>query len=153
MTNPSKDEGTWCETQVVKAFERAGIPAHRPGLRGVLDHGDVWAGANGQIVVEVKGGQQTRKPSWGQLGKWWAETEVEASRVVACDVGLLVLRRWGSGKAEDWTVYIELCELVRLLHPVDGWPTRRVGPPVDPLAMRFGALLPLLATRYVAQPT
>ena len=139
----SKDIGTWAETQTVRAFERAGIPAHRPGLRGVLDHGDVWA-ANGAIVVEVKAGEQTRKPSWTQLTAWWQETLREADRVPACDVALLVLRRWGSGKAEDWTAYISVADLMFLAgnEPPHGWAAD------IPVAVPLHHLLPLAAARY-----
>lgn len=107
----SKAIGTWAESEVVKACKRAGLPAKRQVLAGANDQGDVHLPLGDELyVIEVKAGEQTRNPSWGQLDAWWAEAVTEAGNVEATDddvevVPLLIVRRWGSGRAEDWWCY------------------------------------------------
>jgi hypothetical protein len=130
-----KDIGTWTESQIVAACQRANIPAHRVALAGIHDQGDVWL-HGGRLVVEAKGGKQTQRVSWAQLAAWLAQAEAEAGRVVQADAGILVVRRWGSGKAEDWTAHAYLDEVGTLL--------RQDSPsllPRLPISMRLGDLL------------
>lgn len=144
--NKPKRVGTAAESEVVKALHRAGLPAHRNALAGHLDEGDIHA-LDGRLVIEVKAGEQTRKPSWRQLSEWMAETEREASRVVRCDLGILVVRRWGSGQAEDWHAHVHLDDLGNLL---THGPTSPQLPRV-PTAMRLGDLLDLIADHYLTE--
>ena len=105
---------------MVKACKRAGFTAKREALGGALDKGDVQLPLSDQLwVIEVKAGEQTRNPSWGQLDAWWAEAVTEAKNVENAQpdpgdddlpvevIPLLVVRRWGSGKAEDWWAYYD----------------------------------------------
>lgn len=131
--NRPKKIGTAAESEVVKALHRAGIAAHRNALAGHLDEGDVHA-LGGRLVIEVKGGAQTKRVSWRQLSEWMAEAEREASRVPACDIAALVVRRWGSGRAEDWHAWLTLADLLRL--SAEGSTT--------PVCLRLGDLLALI---------
>ena len=115
--------GTKAETEVVKALHRAGLfKAKREPKGGAKDKSDVHLPASQYFVIEVKAGKQTKSgtmsqtPSWGQIKGWWEEAVVECQNVVAAYkddyydidedfVPLLVIRRWGSGKAEDWWCY------------------------------------------------
>ena len=127
----SKSIGTRAETEVVRAAGAAGHRAMRVPLKGRSDEGDVHIHTpKGRLlVVEVKAGERTRNPSWAQLGAWWTEAVIEAER--AGGEPVLVVRRWGSGKAEDWWAYVWVDDLAPNPHGL-------VNVPVQ---MRFGALL------------
>lgn len=114
MSTNSKSIGTAAETELVKAATRAGLKAARRALKGAGDDGDVHIALPNSttLVVEVKAGDQTDNPSWGQIDKWWVEASVEASRV-EFGIPVLVLKRPGSGKGGDWWAYISLFGLHR----------------------------------------
>lgn len=141
----SKAIGTHGETEVVRAFERAGMAAKRYALKGSGDVGDVHV-ANSAVVVQVKAGEQTRKPSWNLIWSWWGAAVQQSDRVPECDVALLVLRRWGSGRAEDWTVFIGADDLAWLMR-YPGAPAKSPLP-LEPVSMRLGNLMPLLVRHY-----
>lgn len=114
MATNSKAIGTAAETELVKAAKRAGLKAARRALKGAGDDGDVHIALPGgaTLVVEVKAGDQAANPSWGKLDAWWLEACVEASRV-ELGIPVLVVKRPGSGKGEDWWAYISLFGLHR----------------------------------------
>lgn len=125
----STDIGTKAETEVVRTLLRAGISAARHTKEGSKDPGDVWAKFPDWgvlYVIEVKAGEQTksatmsRTPSWGQIEKWWQEAITEAANVRAKPevavqykgvYPILVVRRWGSGRGEDWWAYTRLGDM------------------------------------------
>ncbi len=110
MANPSKAKGTAAESAVVKLAEAHGIPARRCALAGSQDQGDVhlW---DGRAVVEVKA--YKGHPSWTQVDNWWQETEAECGRVPNCHVGVLVIKRPGSGlaMAMDWFAWVTVADI------------------------------------------
>jgi hypothetical protein len=134
--NRPKKIGTAAEVEIVKAAARAGVAAHRTALAGINDVGDVWIDG-GRIVAEVKAGEQARKPSWPQIARWHAEADLEAGRVIQADAGILIVKRWGSGRAEDWTAHLTGSDLNRLTGGNGGAPHL--------VAIRFGDLLDLIA--------
>jgi len=143
MTNRPKSIGTAVETAVVREVLARGWPAQRTALAGAGDLGDVHA-AHGAMVIECKGGKAAESASWRQLADWWAETEREATRVVACDLAVLVVKRKGSGQAKDWRAFVRVDELVWATHNVEINSPRVV-------EMPFGGLLSELAAAGWAQ--
>ena len=113
MANPSKQKGTAAETAVVRYLLEHGVIAARVPLAGAADIGDVHA-LNGRIVIEVK--SRKAHPSPAQIAAWMAETDREAGHVLACEVGVLVVKRPGSGPANagDWTVHMHAEDFVLL---------------------------------------
>lgn len=130
MSHPSKIKGTRAETAVVKHFDAAGIPVDRKPPAGTHDVGDVWV-RGGQMVVEVKSHDQERcknpdcrvrrakLPSHNELMQFFREMAAEASRVPQCDIGVLVVKRPGSGKVGDWWAFCDHAEWL--------WLTRAYG--------------------------
>ena len=112
--NKPKATGTLAETAVVKVLRAAGLDAHRPALAGRADVGDVWID-NGRIVIEVKSRKVHASPR--QVEAWMAELERECMNVPVCDVGVLVVKRPGSGPANagDWDAYLRLDEFTPLV--------------------------------------
>lgn len=110
MANPPKQRGTAAESAVVKLAQAHGIPARRVALAGSKDEGDIHL-YSGRVVIEVK--SRRAHPTWTQVDKWWHEMEAEAGRVPMCDIGVLVVKRPGSGLAMacDWFAWIMLEEL------------------------------------------
>ena len=143
MTNRPKSIGTAVETAVVREVLARGWPAQRTALAGAGDLGDVHA-AHGAMVIECKGGKAAESASWRQLADWWAETEREATRVVTCDLAVLVVKRKGSGQAKDWRAFVRVDELVWATHNVEINSPRVV-------EMPFGGLLSELAAAGWAQ--
>jgi hypothetical protein len=120
MTNPPKARGTRAETAVVKVFTAAGIPAERTPLKGAGDVGDIWV-AGGRMVVEVK--SRRTLPSHAEIRRFYQEMTREASRVPQCDIGVLVVKRPGSGKAGNWWAFMDHAEWVWIARAVDGDPS------------------------------
>lgn len=114
--NRPKRIGTAAETAVVRESLAAGVHAQRPALAGSLDVGDVHLD-HGVVVVEVKAGQQTLKPTWARIRAWLDEAETEAARVSADALPILVTKRHGSGSAADWFTYWDSRHLARFM----GW--------------------------------
>lgn len=120
MSNPPKQRGTLAETTVERTVN-ATLPgaAQRVALKGSHDQGDVhiWGG---RIVVEVKSRRQWASPA--QIEAWMGELERECMNVPACSVGVLVVKRPGSGPANagDWLCYLRADEfaLVAYSEPV-----------------------------------
>jgi hypothetical protein len=146
MTNPPKQRGTAAETAVVRAATAHGIPARRVALAGNKDQGDVhlW---DGRVVIEVK--SRRGHPSWTEIDGWWHETEAECGRVTNCDIGVLVVKRPGTGvaRAGDWFAWILMSDLAWWMVQADdvkvastvAWMT-----PQQRVMMPLGDLLALL---------
>ncbi len=120
MASKPKSIGTNFETQVVKYLQSKDLDAYRVVLAGGADKGDVHVRHNrGRfIVMEMKSGAQANNPSPAQERAWFAECQREAANVgAAADVGVLVLKRKGAGKARagDHDVIIDLADLNYLL--------------------------------------
>jgi hypothetical protein len=137
MTNRPRNIATKVESAVRDLALSMGIPAHRTALHGAEDQGDVhlW---HGQVVVECKAGKAAESASWRLLAEWWAETELEASRVPQANMAVLVVKRKGCGKAGDWTAFVRVDELVAEVTGQDAAMPQVV-------AMPLGRLLTLLA--------
>lgn len=107
--NPSKAKGTAAESAVVRYLLSRGITATRAPLHGAQDRGDVWAfptTAGYRLVVEVKAGEQSANPTMTQVRAWQSEANAEAARVPDADAAVLVLKRRGSAKPEDWPAWV-----------------------------------------------
>lgn len=102
MANPSKAKGSRLEVAFETWWSQNVGPCHRLTLHGKDDEGDVGGitvrGLDG--TVECKNykfkqkKKENRRPTAGQLSKWFGETERE--RVKACaDFALLVVHRPG----------------------------------------------------------
>jgi Holliday junction resolvase-like predicted endonuclease len=115
----AKDIGTRAETAVRNYLLSTGysaLEAHRNVLKGSDDEGDVWLrDPNGLIVFEIKGGKMAKEASYGQVEKWIAEAELEASNANA-RFGFLVTQRAGVGypRAGEWWAYARLGDLINL---------------------------------------
>jgi hypothetical protein len=108
--------------------------------------GDEWL-HHGLVVIESRAGDAARVPSWAQFYGWWAEIQREAARVDDCDLGILVLRLWGSERAEDWAAWLSPSDLTALL---GAGPTTLTT--TEPVCLRLGALLNLLPTSQHPPP-
>ena len=117
MSNPPKARGTRAETAVVRYLTGQGIPAHRVALAGAADHGDIWV-AGGRMVIEVKSRQSL--PSHTQVRDWRWEASEEASRVPACDISVLIVKRPGSAEVGQWWAWLDHAEWVWISRAVDG---------------------------------
>lgn len=111
MSRP-QDIGTRAETAVVRYLDRRGVEAHRIALAGVLDRGDVHADA-GRMVVEVK--SRKRPPTLAEIDAWMVEVHTEAMRVPTADIAVLVVKRPGSAKPEQWGAFVYCADLAYLL--------------------------------------
>jgi hypothetical protein len=116
----AKQIGTAAETAVRKHLLSAGyseLEAHRNVLKGTNDEGDVWLREplRGLIVFEVKGGKAAKEASYGQIEKWFQETELEKHNAKA-KFGFLVTQRAGVGapRAGEWWAYCKLGDILEL---------------------------------------
>lgn len=102
MANPSKVKGSRLEVAFETWWSQNVGPCHRVTLHGKDDEGDVGGiavrGLDG--VVECKNykftqkKRENRRPTEGQLHKWFAETERERANSCA-DFALLVIHKPG----------------------------------------------------------
>ena len=107
MTASSRAKGTAAETAVVRWLREHGWPwAERRAQGGAHDRGDV-AGCPG-VVIEVKSCERM------ELASWVDETERERRRDGA-DIGMLVVRRRGTGDPARWYAVLPLGVAARLL--------------------------------------
>jgi len=105
MVNRPKAVGTAAETAVVRVARAHGFPAaDRLTLTGSHDRGDIALCPG--VVVEVKGGEQARSASDGDVERWLAETEREREHARAAVAFLVVQRRGvGAPNAGRWHAY------------------------------------------------
>lgn len=160
MTNRPKQVGTWAESEVVKSIRARGVAAQRIAQQGSNDLSDVWAWplqtGGARVALEVKSGtgkdtSQIRNPSWHQIGQWFAEAYRESTRVPGCELAVLVVKRQGSGKADDWFAYVLLNDYVELT--VDYGPNRGTLTDHGIVAqIRLGHLLDHLTDHYARNP-
>lgn len=143
--NKPKRIGTATESAIRKAMRARGIAADRVALHGTQDLGDLHAyiRAGLLLVVEAKGGNQADPLPWARRSAWMAEADAEAGRAAERSldpvqaVPLLVTKRKGSGRADDWHAHLDLADLLDLLGPVI------YGRPLT-LTVRLGDLLDLI---------
>lgn len=116
----AKQIGTAAETAVRNYLLSVGysnLAAHRNILKGANDEGDVWLREEnrGLIIFEVKGGKSAKEASYGQVQKWFEETELEQKNASA-EFGFLVTQRAGVGypRAGEWWAYATLGQLITL---------------------------------------
>jgi hypothetical protein len=129
VTNPPKARGTNMESAVCRYLNAAGVPAQRRVLTGPKDQGDLWV-ANGRAVIETKTRRTAHTPR--DVEKWLTEVDTEILNATAagapCELGLLVVKRVGSGLANigDWWAYMRPGDAAFLLSGVSvvdghGW--------------------------------
>ena len=118
MSNPPKARGTAAETAVVRYLAARGLPAARVTLHGKHDRGDVHV-FGGKVAIECKSRRTWHSPA--DIEKWLAELERECMNVPQCSVGVLVVKRPGSGPANagDWLCFLRADEWALLSHC--GW--------------------------------
>jgi len=107
--NRSNAKGTAAESAVRDYLLARGITAVRSALHGKADRGDVHAfptAAGYRLVIEVKAGEQTANPTMTQVRAWQQEANVEAARTPDADAAVLVLKRRGSAKPEQWPAWV-----------------------------------------------
>jgi hypothetical protein len=119
VSTPSKRSGTTAEVGAEKYLNARGVPTVRQVLRGKHDQGDLHI-FGGTIVAEVKSRRTWHSPA--DIERWMAELERECMNVPQCSVGVLVVKRPGSGPANagDWLCYLRADEwlaLSRWRHP------------------------------------
>lgn len=86
-----RTKGTSFETLVLEAFRTKFPDAHRLGLQGTRDCGDIWIPASAGYVIECK-----NEASYaGKLSTWLSESEVEAENAVR-PYGIAVHKRRGT---------------------------------------------------------
>lgn len=114
MVNRPKAIGTAAETLVTRWLRINGYPhAERRALAGNADQGDILATRG--LVLEVKAGQQTRKPGDADLDAWCRQADAEALNAgelrvpvtartswLTGTVCLLVLQRHGTRDVSRW---------------------------------------------------
>lgn len=102
MANPSKARGTRFETAFSTWWSQNVGPCHRLTLSGSGDKGDVGGidvrGLEGTVECKnykfTQKKRENRRPTAGQLSKWFAETEAERRNSCA-DFALLVIHKPG----------------------------------------------------------
>lgn len=120
----AKQIGTAAETAVRNHLLSAGydpLDAHRNVLKGSDDEGDVWLRESyGLMVFEVKGGKSAKEASYGQIQKWFEESQLEC-RNANGKFGFLVTQRGGVGypRAGEWWAYARLGDLFYLRTRLD----------------------------------
>jgi hypothetical protein len=108
MANPSKKKGTWWESKIVGALQRAGWPhAERRALSGAQDKGDIIFAPG--WVVEAKNVDKLA------FGPWLKEAHVEAFNVGPQVEGVVWAKRRGFPEAEDGFVVMSGETFLRLL--------------------------------------
>ena len=118
--NPSKNKGTAAESAVTRYLLSRGITATRAPQHGSADRGDVWAfptDAGYRLVIEVKAGEQAANPTMTQVRAWQREANVEAGRVPDADAAVLVLKRKGSAKPQDWPAWVTVGDVESWRNP------------------------------------
>ena len=122
MSNPSKKKGTAAEVLVRDAARLRGLPAERIPQEGRNDRGDVHL-AHGRVVVEVKAGDQAHDASMNLIiSDWYSEATTEASRVAACDMAVLVVKRKGKARAGDWRAFVSLADYAHVMGRGEPYP-------------------------------
>ena len=112
--NKPKAIGTAAESAVVKYLHSIGYTpqtAMRKTLSGASDVGDVWCHhAYGTLIIEVKGGEQAKSASHGQIEAWLAEAvrEADNARLDTVVLPVLVTQTRGVGlpRAGDWRAWV-----------------------------------------------
>lgn len=116
------DTGRRAENAVVEALRRHGFPAaERRRMKGNLDEGDLSGVPD--TVVQVKGGNGGAS-NRSRLAEWVDATEAQVANAGATR-GVLVVKRVGKGRADDWFAVMPLWRwsaLARSGRPVEWAP-------------------------------
>lgn len=119
MSNPSKQKGTKAETNVVRYLNAHGVTAKRKALTGNQDQGDVDAKTvYGDMVLEVKAGQQTANPSRSQLTEWLRQAKVEGNNAKT-NAALVIVRY--RRQIKDAEVWFETMDGGKVMMYLDEW--------------------------------
>lgn len=119
MSNPSKQKGTKAETNVVRYLNAHGVTAKRKALTGNQDQGDIDAKTvYGDMVLEVKAGQQTANPSRSQLTEWLRQAKVEGNNAKT-NAALVIVRY--RRQIKDAEVWFETMDGGKVMMYLDEW--------------------------------
>ena len=103
----NKSKGTAFETLIVDYLKQFYPNCERRALQGALDKGDI-TGVDRRLVFECKSHNTLNFSGWLK--------EAETERVNAdAEVGVVVAKRRGYGKAEDQYIVLTVKDFVRLL--------------------------------------
>lgn len=109
MSNPNKDKGRRAELAVGRYLNGQGWAHAEPTRRSGWsdDRGDI-DGLPG-VCLEVKAAQHFRREEW--------LAELAAEMVNArCQVGAVIVKRWGTTEVGDWYALMPVSILASLLH-------------------------------------
>lgn len=106
----ARAKGTAFETLVCEGFRTRWPDAHRLGMQGVHDKGDVWLPRDTRLVVEAK----CQAKYAGQLSGWLDEAKTEAL-AAGRDYGVVVHKRYGCRPWQDQFVTTDLWTFLGLL--------------------------------------
>jgi hypothetical protein len=104
----NKSKGTAFETLIVDYLKQFYPNCERRALQGALDKGDI-TGVDNRLIFECKSHNTLN------FSGWLKEAEVERVNAGA-EVGVVVAKRRGYGKAEDQYVVLTVKDLVKLLN-------------------------------------
>jgi hypothetical protein len=123
-------KGTAFESLICEGFKVLWPEAHRLGVQGAKDCGDIWLPISTDLVVEAK----SMSTYAGHLGTWLTEAQVEAATAERM-FGVVVHKRSGKGNWEDQYVTTDLATFLglmgrnRLLRRPDGTDSSSAGIP------------------------
>lgn len=103
-------KGTKFETLILEGFKTVWPDAHRLGMQGVKDCGDIWLPSSTGLAVEAK----AEVSYAGQLSRWLGEAQVEAA-AAGRPYGVVVHKRVGRGNWEDQYLTTDLATFVGLM--------------------------------------
>lgn len=110
MVNRSRAKGTAFETLVLEGFQAIWPDAHRLGMQGVADCGDLWLPKSTNLVVEAK----CESSYAGKLSVWLVEAYAEAGNANRF-YPVVVHKRYGKGAWHDQYVTTDLGTFLGLL--------------------------------------
>ena len=106
----SRAKGTAFETLILEGFQTRWPDAHRLGLQGANDKGDLWLPGSTNLVVEAK----CESSYAGKLSGWLGEAYTEAKNAPRL-YPVVVHKRHGKGQWHDQFVTMDLGTFIGLL--------------------------------------
>jgi len=110
MVSKHRVKGTAFETLVSEGFKTLWPDAHRLGMQGSKDCGDIWLPAHTELVVEAK----TMVNYTNRLSTWLIEAQVEAATAGRM-YGVVVHKRVGKANWEDQYLTTDLATFLGLM--------------------------------------